>query len=88
MQVPIGMRTGVSERWLSLTRSPAGNWTIGIGLIVLMAVIGYGSLLTPGKVPFSPYSDILPTTLQHLRTDIMFDDCDVRSQVPPGRDAD
>lgn len=39
------------------------NWLAGTGVLILLALIGYGHLLTPGKIPYSPYSDI---TSYHL----------------------
>lgn len=55
---PIDMRTQVGATWISRTRSPARDWTIGVGVVLLMAIAGYGFLLAPGKILFSPYSDI------------------------------
>jgi hypothetical protein len=53
------MPTWASGQWPCKTRSPARDWSIGLGLVILVAIVGYGFLLTSGKVPFSPYSDIL-----------------------------
>jgi hypothetical protein len=41
------------------------DWLIALLLIVSLALIGYGFLLWPGEVPYSPYSDILQA---HLAT--------------------
>jgi hypothetical protein len=35
------------------------DWLIALSLIVSLAFIGYGFLLKPGSIPYSPYSDIL-----------------------------
>ncbi|MEI8189227.1 MAG: hypothetical protein WCI75_05880, partial [candidate division NC10 bacterium] len=35
------------------------DWLIALLLIVSLAFIGYGFLLKPGSVPYSPYSDIV-----------------------------
>jgi hypothetical protein len=35
------------------------DWLIALLLIVSLAVIGYGVLLKPDRVPYSPYSDII-----------------------------
>jgi hypothetical protein len=39
------------------------DWLIALLVIVSLALIGYGFLLWPGKIPYSPYSDI---TAYHL----------------------
>jgi hypothetical protein len=35
------------------------DWLIALFLIVPLALIGYGFLLWPGKIPYTPYSDIV-----------------------------
>ncbi|MCJ7544269.1 MAG: YfhO family protein [Phycisphaerae bacterium] len=48
--------------------SPRGRrWTLWAsgGLILLLSLVGYGHLLTPGHVPFNRYSDFIA---QHLTT--------------------
>jgi hypothetical protein len=35
------------------------DWPIALLLIISLALIGYGFLLWPGKIPYTPYSDIV-----------------------------
>ena len=45
--------------WRHMQRDGAPTWWVSLLLVVLLALVGYGFILQPGQILYSPHSDIL-----------------------------